>query len=282
MPTVNIREEGKRQRLQAVKLSTVASQVRLPQDTKSSAGDSSLRDKLIFDNRTQAHKIGRSMLRKWRVTLPYGEAESLVDLTLCEVADRFDETKGASFITFFFYHLRGNLVRSVASYSRNNSNFSAFHGDSSFELVKETTKLGGSEFALASDIAGYGAFNSSIPEENMIREEREEICRQAFAGLDPLEREVLERSFELDQSLVGIADELGYSRCHISRVKKKALEKMKVTLSVGDSVTPSLRDPQLARPKKQIEGTSVRGRKRRALSVSTRENKSGRLRANAG
>ncbi|MDD2941465.1 MAG: sigma-70 family RNA polymerase sigma factor [bacterium] len=282
MPTVNIRDEGKRQRLQAIKLSVGSVGAALPGSAGCFSSDRSVRDKLIFDNRTQAHKIGRSMLRKWRVTLPYGEAESLVDLTLCEVADRFDASKGASFITFFFYHLRGNLVRTVASYSRNNANFSAFHGDSSFELVKETTRLGGSEFALASDISGYGAFDSSIPEENMIREEREDICRQAFAGLDPLEREVLERSFELDQSLVGIAEELGYSRCHISRVKKKALEKMKVTLAGCESIAPVARDPQLARPKKQIDGTSVRGRKRRALSVAGRDKGQGRLRANVG
>jgi len=41
--------------------------------------------------------------------------DSIVDLSLCEAVKRFDPLKGASFMTFLFYHLKGNLVRAVAA-----------------------------------------------------------------------------------------------------------------------------------------------------------------------
>ena len=59
------------------------------------------------------------------------------------------------------------------------------------------------------------------PEEQVLQKERIEVCRKAFDVLDDLEHEVLHRSFIKEESLVSIANSLGYSRCHISRVKRK-------------------------------------------------------------
>jgi len=70
---------------------------------------------LIIKYRLKARKIGRSILRRWHARMDLDEVDSLVDLSLCEAVKRFNPNKGASFMTFLFYHLKGNLVRSVAT-----------------------------------------------------------------------------------------------------------------------------------------------------------------------
>src|SRR5690349_3051107 len=72
------------------------------------------REDLITSSRLKARKLGRSILRKWNARLDLQEVDSIVDLSLCEAAARFDPSVGASFLTFLFYHLRGNLIRAIS------------------------------------------------------------------------------------------------------------------------------------------------------------------------
>ena len=73
------------------------------------------REALVIEFRLKARKLARSILRKWHARLDLQEVDSIVDLSLCEAVRRFDPTKGASFMTFLYYHLRGNLIRTVSS-----------------------------------------------------------------------------------------------------------------------------------------------------------------------
>ena len=61
---------------------------------------------------------------------------------------------------------------------------------------------------------------------------------KACDKLDSLEKEVINRVYLEEQQLMDIAHTLGYSRCHISRVKKKALEtlfsELTKTVHLGD------------------------------------------------
>lgn len=78
----------------------------------------------------------------------------------------------------------------------------------------------------------------SAPDEELFRKELASISADAFDRLDPLEREVIRRIFLAEEQLLDIADRLGYSRCHISRVKKRALETLYHELqeSLGDEL----------------------------------------------
>jgi hypothetical protein len=58
----------------------------------------------------------------------------------------------------------------------------------------------------------------------LFRKELLNMSAQACSKLDALEREVIYRIYVKEQQLIDIAHSLGYSRCHISRVKKKALD----------------------------------------------------------
>jgi RNA polymerase sigma factor (sigma-70 family) len=64
------------------------------------------------------------------------------------------------------------------------------------------------------------------PDHLLQRKELIDIADNACDKLDSLEQEVILRIFIKGEKLINIAKELGYSRCHISRVKSKALNQL--------------------------------------------------------
>lgn len=184
-------------------------------------------EQLILDHRENGRKLSRSILRRWRVHMPGEEIDSIVDLALCEAAQRFSAKKGASFMTFFFYHLRGHLVRAV---TRATQAATILNGPKELDESETTLDI----------ISSYGTFidnelnaqrDQENPEQIILRREKILSCRDALSVLDELEQVVLERSYSDDETLVDIAKSLGYSRCHISRVKKAAMIRIKNVLS---------------------------------------------------
>lgn len=223
-------------------------------------------DKLVLDHRENGRKLARSMLSKWHVRMPADEIDSVVDLTLCETALRFDPTRGASFMTFFFYHLRGHLVRTVTEAAQATNIFLAFAEKTGIDAKEWNTASEQALLAYMPDHLTYHGIDEESPEEILLRKEKMKVCRDSCAHLDALELEVLERSYANDESLVTVSKSLGYSRCHISRVKKRALEKVKRALHKisGEAFIPpkerdSFRETSSLRLKK------VRHRKRRVL-----------------
>lgn len=70
------------------------------------------------------------------------------------------------------------------------------------------------------------------PDEALWRKELTDKSTLACEKLDNLEREIIRRIFVQEQQIIDIAAALGYSRCHISRVKKKALDTLHDELRV--------------------------------------------------
>ncbi len=187
------------------------------------------RQNLIVDYRIKARKLGRSILRKWHARLDLQELDSIVDLSLCEAAKHFNPNKGAGFLTFMFYHLRGNLIRAVTTAATENAVPMTYFG--SYEAGQEEGAESGRNV--------YGSFKNGnameiaeallgedemLPDEALYRKEIVELSQTACTKLDELEKEIIQRLFVQDQQIRQIAKNLGYSRCHISRVKKKALD----------------------------------------------------------
>lgn len=181
----------------------------------------------VLDHRENGRKLSRSILRRWRVHMPLEEVDSIVDLALCEAAQRFSPKKGASFMTFFFYHLRGHLVRAVARATQINNFQATLEGD----LENETDTSNFAHYVHLVDQELYSQKEQETPEDLVLRREKIGVCRNALENLDNLEKVVLERSYSDDEALVDIASSLGYSRCHISRVKKAAMIKLKSNLT---------------------------------------------------
>ena len=175
-------------------------------------------EELILEYRTKARKLGRSILRRWQARLDLEEVDSVVDLSLCEAVQRFDPSKGASFMTFLYYHLKGNLIRTVTAAAQAN-----FVPGQEIETRKGEEPKTITALDVVEAISGTDQRN---PDDLLLQKELIDLSKDACTRLDPLEREVIERLYLQGEQLMKIASSLGYSRCHISRVKKKALENL--------------------------------------------------------
>ncbi len=189
---------------------------------------------LIVKYRIKARKLGRSILRRWNSRMDLEEVDSIVDLSLCEAVKRFDPKRGAGFMTFLFYHLKGNLVRSVATAATNYTvPLAAMELGDQFGFDCEdaiTSNYGG---VTALEIAeAISSQESPQPDEALWRKELNGHSAIACEKLDDLEREIVKRIFVQEQQIIDIAAALGYSRCHVSRVKKKALDTLHDELSL--------------------------------------------------
>ena len=197
------------------------------------------KEKLILEYRANARKLSRSILRRWHARIELEELDSLVDLALCEAAERYDHTKGASFMTFLFYHLRGTLVRAV-DVAANLNTISA----ADFELDDLVSGVAASKEQMERGMVASADLADSVsnqeyltPEEQLYKLEVANISNEACAKLDKLEQEVIYRLYVQEEQLVDIARSLGYSRCHISRVKKRALDVLHSQLSESLEMT---------------------------------------------
>ncbi|MBX7145132.1 MAG: sigma-70 family RNA polymerase sigma factor [Oligoflexia bacterium] len=229
MPATNLKLKYKEDNdmLAPVKKAKPAKIVALPVRKKAKRKGLSLRqqEELVLEYRLKARKLARSILRKWHSRLDLQEVDSIVDLSLCEAVRRYNPDKGASFMTFLFYHMRGNLIRAVSQAA--NSNLlpvgDGEAGESRLETIKGVNAMEVAE-ALNSN-------EQALPDDSLLRKEMAGLSQEACAKLDNLEREVIYRIYIQEQQLMDIASSLGYSRCHISRVKKKALETLFTELS---------------------------------------------------
>ena len=187
-------------------------------------------EELILSHRENGRKLARSMLRRWRVRMPADEIDSVVDLALCEAAQRYSSCHGASFMTFLFYHLRGHLVRAVARAAQVSNVFLTLAQGVGVDTSDWNTTADRGAAPVVPEYLLHSQRDAETPENIVLRRERISLCRQAYDKLDDLEKEILDRSFASEESLVQVARVLGYSRCHISRVKKGALDRMKALL----------------------------------------------------
>ena len=182
------------------------------------------RTELVLTYRIKARKLARSILRKWHARLDLQEVDSIVDLSLCEAVRRYNPTKGASFMTFLFYHMRGNLIRAVTTAATANTLPSA-EGQGRQAESTATSNAVIARGINAMEVAEALSSQEFVsPDESLLKKQVAHLSEVACSQLDPLEREVITRIFINEEQLMDIAHSLGYSRCHISRVKKKALE----------------------------------------------------------
>jgi RNA polymerase sigma factor FliA len=220
----------------AVKVIDIATE-RAKRGSKHNDGylSSKQREELVINYRLKARKLARSILRKWHARLDLQEVDSVVDLSLCEAVKRFNPKMGASFMTFLFYHLRGNLIRAVsAAACANVVPVNDIEGliQSSQEGMDSAQRALPNRGVNAIEIAEALCGNEyPMPDEIVFKRELINLSHEACDKLDDLAKEVISRIYLQGQQLIDIANSLGYSRCHISRVKKKALETLYQDLS---------------------------------------------------
>lgn len=220
-------------------------------------------NQLVVDHCDLGRRLAWSMLASWRVRIGQEEVVSAVGLALCDAANRFDPDRGVSFKTFLFYHLRGILLKEIARIIEDQKICQYFnHGGGEGVAAPE-------EVPIQQWSAPLIEFND--PERLIQRREIAARCWEACDKLDELEREVIIRSFIYDEPLIEIADSLGYCRCHISRVKSKALAVLNRQLAHLDPTAddrPLQRQVEVVRNAKAEKKnyTGGRGRRKRSLA----------------
>jgi len=217
------------------------------------------KNELILSHQEQGLKIAWRLLSNWRIKMQSDEVSSIVGIALCEAASRFDTEKGASFGTFLFYHIRGTLLKEITSAVNE----------------RRVCKLGGPDenyFSLFNSMFHTKGENplveNNTPEKIIQKQELKERCKDACSQLDELEQTVIVRHYVHEESLVHISKDLSYCRCHISRVKNNALEKLaKLLIPFKTEVKPD--SPPAAGPIARLVQAKRRytgGRGRRKLS----------------
>ena len=191
------------------------------------------KNKLILENREQGQKIACSILRKWDCRLELEEVESLVDLSLCEAVKNYDPNKGASFITFLYYHLRGNLIRTI--------NTRATRSPLPLEFTDENLESGfiGKERINQAEIAEVmGSERATQPDALCEHRQLCKIAEEACDKLSELEKEIIFNIYLQEAQVTKLAKDLKYSRCHISRLKTSAIKKLRseVTRITGEEI----------------------------------------------
>ncbi|MCO6431930.1 MAG: sigma-70 family RNA polymerase sigma factor [Deltaproteobacteria bacterium] len=221
------------------------------------------KEELVISYRMKARKLARSILRKWHARLDLQEVDSIVDLSLCEAVRRFNPAMGASFMTFLFYHLRGNLIRAISAAATQHivplQEIEPQHSASEEASDGQRSKSNANAIEIAEALCGN---DYPMPDELLLKRELIDLSQQACGRLDELAKEVIFRIYIQGQQLIDIANSLGYSRCHISRVKKKALE------TLYNDLTDVMGVPSdLGRPDFEDEGevTTSRAQDRRKI-----------------
>ena len=173
---------------------------------------------IVLDHRDHGRRLAWSFLTTWRIRMKQDEVISIVGAALCEAANRFDENRGVAFKTFFFYHLRGMLLKEISR---------MIHEQRVLQFYPHSVLSEGS----TTDSSLYAGppivpIEQNNPERLIEKKEVAELTWGACSQLDELEQEVIVRHFVHDQPLIDIANELKYCRCHISRVKSRGLAKL--------------------------------------------------------
>ena len=182
---------------------------------------------LVIEHRERARKLAKTLLRRWNVYLPRDEFESVVDYSLCQAARRFRPAKGASFMTFLFYHLRGNLLKYVREATKNSSMYCSIEDKFKNEIGESARLLVDGSRALFDEEQSILGGIVPSPEERYLSRERSQAFLNCCSGLTELEEDVIYRIYYKEEQIIAIAATLGYSRAHISRVKRSALKKLR-------------------------------------------------------
>ena len=160
-------------------------------------------------------KLAWKLLGSWNARLPEDEVRSLVGIAICEARKNYKPNLGTQFQTFLFYHLRGRLLREISSLVK--------YRKHQFNLTEEMAQ----DMADEDSTAYFGPISEEKnPEELLLEQEANTHFSEAIGSLDWLEEEVVQRHCISGESLLDLAEELNYCRCHLSRVKTRAMRKL--------------------------------------------------------
>lgn len=250
----------------------------LPTDGRTGPQPYLPKEELIVQHRDIARRLAVRLLREWRIELSRDELDGIVDLALCEAAERFEYERGTRFTTFLYYYIRGSLLKTIDSLVSEKRAVTAVAYSASatrnerFDL-EDTPEIGD-----CLDPDAYGKKSWDSPEDMMLRRERIATVARVLNNLGEREREVLRRAFESGESPSDIAQAMGCSRREVMSLHKQALEQLK-KLVIEAGIEPAKKEqkrivpPLVAAPVNvpHLFLSATRARRMRARAKQERE-----------
>ena len=201
----------------------------------------------IIEHREIGRKLACRLLREWRVQLNSDDLDSIVDLTVCEAAGRFDESRGVRFTTFLYHYMRGNLLRTIEDIVAQKravqaAAYSASAGRNERFDLEDCPELSDSLDPDAMKPQGF-----DTPEEYMLRRERISMVGRVCAKLRAEEQFVIAKMFFEGSSHQQVGAELGLSKRDVLALQKRALESLrKLVAQEGYETGRSKRETEIA------------------------------------
>jgi RNA polymerase sigma factor for flagellar operon FliA len=193
--------------------------------------------KLVEDHLELVDKIVRGMLRRLPSHIDKADLIQQGRIGLMEAARRYDPTSAASFKTFATYRIRGEIIDGLRAFSNNRPAEGAWN--ESVEAIGERSGDGGGDDVggFISSVQALGmAFNlATSTTENPLEESLEkQALWQAVTRLPERERHVCELLYRMDMTMQDIADLMNTSKASVSRLHKRALERLREDRQLSD------------------------------------------------
>lgn len=182
-------------------------------------------NELVLNHRETAFRLMRSMMRRWGFRLDRSEAQSIADMALCEAAKRFKPGHNATFVTYLFHFLRGALIAELKRQRRASLTMTLESSLSHVGDEGERRDISPLE-SLPEAQNTPEANRHESPEVSTYRDELKEYCEKALQLLTPLEREVVIGIHMNETKVAHFAREIGYSRGHVSELRRQAFKKL--------------------------------------------------------
>ena len=173
-----------------------------------------LQHQLILRHQLSAVRVARGLLKRWGVAIGADETASLAWLALCEAARLYHHRRGARFMTYCFYFIKGALAKEIQRRI----------GESAYVPIPREEKSDGME--AAEEIAASGP----SPEERAWAGEIGRRFKRAAVSLPALQKDVVIRSFVLEEKMTAIARRHRLSRTYLFAVRAAAVRKLRTDL----------------------------------------------------
>jgi RNA polymerase sigma factor for flagellar operon FliA len=154
-----------------------------------------------------------------------------------EAARRYDPTSAASFKTFATYRIRGEIIDGLRAHSQGRPAEAGWN--ESVESIGESASNHSGD-----DVSGFmssvkalsTAFElATSTSENPLEENLEKTTLwSAVSRLPERERHVCELLYKMDMTMQDIANLMGTSKASVSRLHKRALERLRLDNQLND------------------------------------------------
>ncbi|MCW2928493.1 MAG: flagellar biosynthesis sigma factor FliA [Thermoleophilia bacterium] len=193
--------------------------------------------RLVEEHLELVDKIVRGMLRRLPSHIDKADLVQQGRIGLMEAARRYDPTSAASFKTFATYRIRGEIIDGLRAHSAGRPAEAGWN--ESVESIGENASSSSSD-----DVSGFvssvkalsTAFElATSTTENPLEEGLEKTTLwTAVNRLPERERHVCELLYKMDMTMQDIANVMGTSKASVSRLHKRALERLRLDNQLND------------------------------------------------